>query len=302
MCNNILNLIKEIKRGSPKKSTLVQMFVSIACKYPEFGHGQHDQNEFLNIVFSTLHDCLSVPLTMQIIQNTNLTPNDKLELKSFNNLRMEGSIVHGTNSVRTDNDILLNSPIYQHFTGQLLARTKCANKNCGYISSTFDIFRTLEVAINQSCLTLEDCLAKFTKTTKLSAEDAYECDKCKTKNESSIKRQLWKTPDVLVICLKRFKATNVNNQWTIIKKQQTITIPDVLDIKPYVCVDRDIVTKYNLVSVAYHIGQMGDGHCYSSIKKDNTTWYRFNDEDVQEIPHPSDKNAYMLFYRRQGSS
>jgi len=299
MAGNLFRLIEEVRNGVPDKRTVIQTFLSVAKRYPQFATGQHDQNEYLNSILEVMHNCSSYPLNMVITKpERDLSYEEKLELTSFNNMRVDGSGIVGTNYVKDDHT-LMNSSIFENFTGQLLTRTKCVNPACEFISDTLDVFRTLEVSIKHNCQTLEDCLDNYVKTTQLGDSDTNKCKCCKVDNQSYIKRQIWRAPNILVISLKRFVAKDINGGITMTKINKRIAIPDILDVSDYECIpgSRQMSSKYQLMSIAHHFGGMGCGHCYSHVKK-NGQWYLLDDDDVKRVPAPTGADAYMIFYQR----
>ena len=56
-----------------------------------------------------------------------------------------------------------------------------------------------------SRVSLQDCLLHFMKSEKLSEMNAYFCEHCKKKNDSLKRMSIHKSPEVLVLHLKRFR-------------------------------------------------------------------------------------------------
>lgn len=54
-------------------------------------------------------------------------------------------------------------------------------------------------------ITLDDCLDEFGKEEILSEADTWYCPRCKEHRRAIKKFELWKTPDILVMHLKRFR-------------------------------------------------------------------------------------------------
>lgn len=58
---------------------------------------------------------------------------------------------------------------------------------------------------------------------------------------------------------------------------------------------------YDLFGVSNHYGQLQGGH-YTAYAKNNGEWFRFNDDEVEEIENEStivSNAAYNLFYARR---
>lgn len=53
-------------------------------------------------------------------------------------------------------------------------------------------------------LTLHDCLKTFTMEETLSGADMWYCNKCKDHVQATKKMEVYKTPEILIIHLKRF--------------------------------------------------------------------------------------------------
>jgi ubiquitin carboxyl-terminal hydrolase 7 len=94
-------------------------------------------------------------------------------------------------------------------------------------------------------------------------------------------------PPILQFHLKRF-----NYDWqtdTMTKLNNRFSFPDELNLSS-VCKTVDPGEKelvvYDLQSVVIHMGEYGVGHYYSYIRPDiqSNTWYRFNDDIVEEVP------------------
>ncbi|BGP41272.1 hypothetical protein JCM10449v2_005249 [Rhodotorula kratochvilovae] len=167
-------------------------------------------------------------------------------------------------------------------------------------------------------ITLNDCLAEFTKEERLGEDDMWYCGTCKEHKQATKKVELWKVPDVLVFALKRFSSSRYSRD----KLDDLVDFPiDGLDLTPWVEGDKvekrlaeelgagvapvisepDSLT-YDLYAVSNHFGGLGGGH-YTAFAKnhENGRWYDFDDSRVSEISPDRIKSsaAYLLFYRRR---
>lgn len=52
-------------------------------------------------------------------------------------------------------------------------------------------------------LSIEDCIEEFTQEEELDPSERWLCTKCKSHTRSTKKIDLWKTPNILIIHLKR---------------------------------------------------------------------------------------------------
>lgn len=155
----------------------------------------------------------------------------------------------------------------------------------------------------KSSITLDECLKLFSKPEVLGVSDSWYCPKCKDHRQATKQLQLWNTPDILLIHLKRFE----NQRSFSDKIDVTVEFPiEGLDVSPYIVSSiEEKGTIYDLFAVDNHYGGLGGGH-YTAYAKNETDgkWYYFNDSRVS----PTDPNqsiagsAYLLFYARRGCS
>ena len=100
----------------------------------------------------------------------------------------------------------LNSSIVDEiFAGQMISIVNC--KRCGNISETFDPFLDLSLPIPSKSFkkshTINECLKQFFKEEELPND--YQCEKCKRKSKVFKSLKISKSPNTLVLHLKRFK-------------------------------------------------------------------------------------------------
>lgn len=101
---------------------------------------------------------------------------------------------------------------------------------------------------------------------------------------------LWKTSDIIIICLKRFNNSDV-----------FIEYPEQLDFKNYnINFGTTKNNIYTLQSFIVHKGFMDIGHYYSVCKNHLLeNWYKYNDDEITEYNnHYLKENPYILFYKR----
>ncbi|KOS43911.1 hypothetical protein ACN38_g5213, partial [Penicillium nordicum] len=153
-----------------------------------------------------------------------------------------------------------------------------------------------------STVPLDQCLDEFSKEEILSRADSWFCPQCKTHVSATKKFELWRTPDIMVIQLKRFSQFRGRNGHKI---STLIDFPfEGLDLSSRVEGPTDGKSAvYDLIAVDNHMGGMGGGH-YTAYIKDfvSGAWVYCNDTsaktvtDMQSIITPG---AYLLFYRRR---
>ncbi|KAI1128511.1 hypothetical protein F5Y10DRAFT_173411 [Nemania abortiva] len=149
-------------------------------------------------------------------------------------------------------------------------------------------------------LTLDECLDEFERDEVLSEQDMWYCPRCKEHRRASKKLDLWKTPDILIIHLKRFSSSGFRRD----KLETLVEFPtENLDITSRVLqAEEGKQEKYDLIGVDCHYGGLGGGH-YTAYAKNflDGQWYSYNDSSVSKTTTERivDSSAYMLFYRRR---
>ncbi|KAJ2609628.1 hypothetical protein H4S08_003960 [Coemansia sp. RSA 1365] len=150
----------------------------------------------------------------------------------------------------------------------------------------------------QRKITLEDCLAEFTRPEQLGEEDPWYCSKCKEHQRATKKFDLWRVPEILVVHLKRFEHSRA---WRD-KIDAFVDFPlRGLDLSRTVVGPNGSKLMYDLHSVCNHFGGMGGGHYTAyALSPEDAKWYDFNDSHVSEVSDSESVKsaaAYMLFYR-----
>ncbi|KAI9376075.1 hypothetical protein BJX61DRAFT_491973 [Aspergillus egyptiacus] len=150
-------------------------------------------------------------------------------------------------------------------------------------------------------VTLYECLDEFNKEEILSENDAWYCPRCKEHRRAKKKFELWKTPDILVMHLKRFSASRGFRD----KLDVMVDFPvEGLDLTGRVeAPDEGKSLIYDLFAVDNHYGGLGGGH-YTAYAKNFMTglWNDYNDSSVSKPIDPKSvitSSAYLLFYRRR---
>ncbi|KXX75992.1 putative ubiquitin carboxyl-terminal hydrolase 12, partial [Madurella mycetomatis] len=150
-------------------------------------------------------------------------------------------------------------------------------------------------------ISLDDCLDEFEKEEILSEQDTWYCPRCKEHRRASKKFDLWKTPDILVVHLKRFSSSG----WRRDKLDILVDFPvEGLDLTQRVIDKEDGKQEiYDLIAVDDHWGGLGGGH-YTAFAKNfiDGEWYEYNDATVVKQSTTAKvvtSAAYLLFYRRR---
>ena len=94
-------------------------------------------------------------------------------------------------------------------------------------------------------------------------------EKTKEYIEVDKKINFWSLPKILIIVLKRFDNNGRKNN-------NLIKFPFELDLCKYCVGYKKNSYKYNLISVANHVGSLNSGHYFSHVKNTNGNWYKRN--------------------------
>lgn len=134
-------------------------------------------------------------------------------------------------------------------------------------------------------LTLDECLDEFERDEVLSEQDMWYCPRCKEHRRASKKLDLWKTPDILVIHLKRFSSSGFRRD----KLETLVDFPtENLDITSRVLqTEEGKQENYDLIGVDCHYGGLGGGH-YTAYAKNfiDKQWYSYNGQPTSSsYPH-----------------
>jgi ubiquitin C-terminal hydrolase len=242
------------------------------------GFRQHDSHEFFIHLIDLLHKGICYKPIINI-RGVPQTDTDKMAVIASESWKKSHEKEY--------------SKIIDIFYGQYHAQTKCTK--CETISNTFDPFSCLELEIKDRSRNLFECLSAFTGSEALDEENKYDCVKCGEKTICERKIVFWKTPDILVITLKRFIGMMKNNA--------LIDFPiRNLDISPFVNGYDKKRSTYDLYGVSNHSGGCMGGHYYSyCLNSIDNRWYEFNDTSVEEMSEGSivSNTAYVLYYRRK---
>lgn len=124
-------------------------------------------------------------------------------------------------------------------------------------------------------LTLDECLDEFERDEVLSEQDMWYCPRCKEHRRASKKLDLWKTPDILIIHLKRFSSSGYRRD----KLETLVQFPtENLDITSRVLQAEEGKQEiYDLIGVDCHYGGLGGGHYLAYAKSFiDGQWYSYN--------------------------
>jgi len=188
------------------------------------------------------------------------------------------------------------SPIKKIFNGILINNKICSFCKC--CSNKYDIFITLQLSIpksNNDIFSIYDCLDHLIKYQKVDKNNLLLCNLCGFKNRNSYNSLLWKTPEILIIQIKRF---NIDNS----KIKNNIIYPKILNLYKYFDDNSPYINDslYELIGINIHIdfdNTINNGH-YISIVKNKNQWLLFDDSnDIIHVNNIQHSGAYLLFYK-----
>lgn len=235
---------------------------------------QNDINEFLAIIIDKLNGEICRPFDVQMgpYQNT---------LYDKQRKKMDDSWAQSHRKEYSD--------LADMFYGQTITQIICGG--CGKVHHNHEVVMNIMLSIGDS-KTIYECLdTHFADevVNNSSEDDAWRCDGCNQCVESKKTTKLWRTPQILIISLKRFNSN--------LKKISThIEAPFDIDISKHLIGPTSQHT-YTLKSVAYHYGSFHGGHYFATCKHGDE-WSIYDDEDVKKIDEIGDavKAGYVYFY------
>ena len=211
------------------------------------------------------------------------------------------------NKIQINNEECKSGSIKKNNNNFLTSFKKNKNMQISRYLTTKDIYNTVKkenknekfIEINEE-ISIMDSFEILREEEILDENNEWYCENCKKKQKAMKKIEIFNSPKILIIQIKRFNHSN--------KLNTKVNFPLIdLDISNYVISkDKSQKLKYDLFAVANHYGSLSFGHytafCKNSIKN---KWYEFNDSYVAEITDESkiiSQNAYVLFYRQKDLS
>jgi len=245
------------------------------------GFLQNDVSEFLIFVIDCFHNALSRTVNMSIVGNC-VNETDKTACACFERIKDMYSKDY--------------SEIWNMFYGTLVSQLTSLNGDIVSMSPDPYFIINLPIPLNNKNPTLIDCFDLYIEPEILDDEILNETKGEKEKMKKGIK--FWSFPNILIIDIKRFNASNRKNQIFV-------DFPlNNLNLSKYVIGYNKERYIYDLYGVCNHSGSSLGGHYTSFIKNANGKWYHCNDTSVTEIAFElEDKikspKAYCFFYRKR---
>jgi len=202
-----------------------------------------------------------------------------------------------------------DSVIVDLFQGQFQNRMQCSK--CFKTSITYNVFSILQLPIprrhdRRDSVTLRSCLSDFFAPERLDKDDAWDCPRCKRKQDATKQLSLARLPPILLIHLKRFGANGAVSD----KIDTCIDFPTKgLDLSSFVRTEPQQNApsedprsqappyRYDLYGVTNHTGSLSSGHYVANVKIQGG-WKECNDGTVRPAGAVMSERAYVLFYKR----
>ncbi|KAF3330873.1 ubiquitin carboxyl-terminal hydrolase 15-like protein [Carex littledalei] len=135
--------------------------------------------------------------------------------------------------------------IQQIFGGRL--RSKVIYMRCHHESERYENIMDLTLEINGWVESLEDALTQFTSPEDLDGENMYRYERCSAYVRARKQLSVHEVPNILTIVLKRFQSGKYG------KINKCVTLPEMLDMIPFVTVTADKPPLYLLYAVILHL-------------------------------------------------
>ena len=209
-----------------------------------------------------------------------------------------------------------SSFVSRHMFGQWLKQICCGN--CGFCHHNFETFFSIDVDIHEQDPYISNALSNAMSDKHMNDDKSqleWTCDQCNHKSPSVQKTVVWKAPNVLCVCVKRFDAVQTGGRMVLTKNNIPVKIPQMIRFPCTNIVsdhEQGAQGMYRIESMACHLGNMNNGHYMSMVKNqdsDNNSenkWWIVDDDTVHPFQPPTEDehgtmtspHAYLLFYSR----
>jgi hypothetical protein len=256
-----------------------------------YGHfaqtAPHDAHEFLMYMLETLHTSVSISVDMQIMKSPPVTDTEKRVVEALEVWKNEFSKEY--------------SPLVDLFHGLLHRRTRCLT--CNTVSHRWETFNTIKGAVPQRSAENDaspvDLLSMLKEDLKGEDIEGYSCDKCSpTRTVAHRDTAIWRLPQTLIICLKRFTYDGRKIHTRI--KMPTCEPFNLKELFSDESPEKDAVTEYTLRAIVDHHGGSGGGHYTAQCKhKVTDAWHIYDDENTHLVQTPIvGDTTYISFWER----
>ncbi|EPY18313.1 ubiquitin thiolesterase [Strigomonas culicis] len=281
--NAFAYIIRELRRVGCDFAVSCSPFKkAIGDIYEPFDNSrQQDANEFLRVLLDALHTGM------------NVNANNKTPLEEIDNTKGTDDALaraYWWQYAQRNSSFIVDTCGFQE-------RSLLTCPQCGYQTRSFSATFGVEIPIPNlgTSQNIENCLTHYCRQEVLDNSSMYLCAGCKKKVNATKQLQFHTTPQVLFITLKRFRT--YGDFSTAAKVNDPILFGEHLDLKPFMSSEFS-KTKYRLVGVVNHQGNMHGGHYTADAVGEDGAWFRFSDDVVQYATQPDACLAYILCYQR----
>jgi len=209
---------------------------------------------------------------------------------------LEKSYLHSVGGMKLDSRSKETNPLGQIFGGYIRTEVTCLK--CKHTSTTFQHFQEIPLDIQHGS-TLEDAMSHYFRRERLEGDNAYKCDKCKSKVPATKKFSIERAPNVLCIQLKRFGLMGG-------KMSKHINFSRQLNLNRFLFnPTSNGYVSYKFVSLINHMGPSQHcGHYTAIAEASNGQLYLFDDCSVRlvSLNVALSTTAYVLMYEKMHQS
>jgi ubiquitin C-terminal hydrolase len=247
----------------------------------------HDAHEFMMFMIESLHEGISMEVEMQIMKSPPQTETEKRVIQALETWKSTFSKEY--------------SPLVDIFYGLLQSTVTCTN--CKTSFYRWETFNTLKAVVPKRTSELDfsppSLLSMIAEDMPIETIDEYSCDTCSSRHPAERKTAIWRLPQNLIVCLKRFTPDGQKIH-TKISAEQTLELQSLFSEETP---EKKAITKYNLRSIVDHHGGSLGGHYTAQVKDPiSDNWVIFDDESVYPLAQPKfGESTYILFYERDSS-
>jgi hypothetical protein len=130
--------------------------------------------------------------------------------------------------------------------------------------------------------------------------DEYNCEKCKSKQKAIRTHAISKTPNVMIITLKRFTNFGAKVRGRVDWDLNNVDLAPLLAFSsPF----GDGAPQYETYAVVEHHGSMGGGHYIMYGRGADDIWFEYDDSRVKRVQtdYVISADSYVIFMARKGT-
>jgi hypothetical protein len=144
---------------------------------------------------------------------------------------------------------------------------------------------------------MDMCLAHNFSTEHI---DEYNCEKCKSKQKAIRKHAISKTPNVMIITLKRFTNFGAKVRGRV---DWDLNNVDLAPLMAFSSPFGDGAPQYETYAIVEHHGSMIGGHYIMYGRGIDDIWFEYDDSRVKRVPtdYVVSADSYVIFMARKGT-